>query len=404
MLPGLGRYRAVLATPGVRTPLAASALGSLPIGMYVLGVLLLAHDAAGSFAEAGRVAAAFGVANAFGAVAQGRLMDRFGQVGVLRSVALAHATAITALILAADRGGPSLLLVTCAAAGGSCLPQLPAAMRSLWPMLLADDQRRQTGYAVGAIVFALAVVAAPALVAMIVAIASPAAAVGVAAVIATAAALSFSVTPASRAWRGAARATGWLGPLVAPGMRTVFGAIAAFGVALGIVQVAVPAFTAQRGAAELGGLLLTALAAGSMVGGVLYGARSWPGPRATQLTLLLAALGAGCALLAAAGSPAVLAVMLITVGLLLAPTTIVASSLLDKVAPSGTMTEAFSVMIMGDVAGTAVGIALGGTIVDKVSYAAAALTAGAAAVAGAALVLGRHRTLTFPRTSPPAPH
>jgi MFS family permease len=80
MLPGLGRYRAVLATPGVRAPLAASALGSLSIGMYVLSILLLAHDAAGSLAEAGRVAAAFGVANAFGSVAQGRLVDRFGQV------------------------------------------------------------------------------------------------------------------------------------------------------------------------------------------------------------------------------------------------------------------------------------------------------------------------------------
>ena len=116
---------------------------------------------------------------------------------------------------------------------------------------------------------------------------------------------------------------------------------------------------------------------------------------------MLAAVGAGCALLAAAGSPAVLAAMLITVGLLLAPTTIVASSLLDTVAPCGTVTEAFSVMIMGDVASTAVGIALGGAIADKVSCAAAALTAGAAAVAGAALVLGRHRTLTPPRPSAP---
>ena len=59
--------------------MVASALGSLPIGMYILAILLLSREATGSFAEAGRVSGAFGLANAFGAVGQGRLMDRLGQ-------------------------------------------------------------------------------------------------------------------------------------------------------------------------------------------------------------------------------------------------------------------------------------------------------------------------------------
>src|SRR3954462_451212 len=87
---GAGRYRAVLALPEARWPLVASGAGSMPIGMYGLGILLLVRDANGSFAVAGRVVGAFGLANALGAVAQGRLMDRFGQPRVLRRVTVVH--------------------------------------------------------------------------------------------------------------------------------------------------------------------------------------------------------------------------------------------------------------------------------------------------------------------------
>ena len=391
---GLQRYRALLWVPGVRAPLLASALGSLPIGMYVLGVLLLARETTGSFADAGRIAAAFGLTNAFGAVAQGRLMDRFGQPRVLRAVAAAHAAAVAALVTAADVSAPTAVLLASAAAAGACLPQLPSAMRSLWPLLVGDDEsQRQTGYAIGAISFELAVVSAPAVVAGIVAVGSPALAVATAGAIAATAALAFSITGASRTWQGPAHATRWVGPLTAPGMRTIFGAVGAMGAAVGILQVAVTAFTAERGSAELGGMLLAAMSAGSVLGGLVYGARSWSGAPAVRLVLLLAGLGAGCTLLAAAGSPLVLAAMLVGVGSLLAPITIVASSLLDVVAPRGTVTEAFSVMVMGVVVGTAAGSALGGTLVDTASYAGAVTVAALSAVCGAAGVLGRRRTL-----------
>ena len=96
-------------------------------------------------------------------------------------------------------------------------------------------------------------------------------------------ALGFAATGASRRWRGEAHAVGWLGPLAAPGMRTVFAVLGAFGIAVGIVQVALPAFADERGDAAAGGLLLAALSAGSLAGGLVYGARSWPGTPAVRL-------------------------------------------------------------------------------------------------------------------------
>ena len=52
---GVHRYRALVAIPGVRAPLVLSTTGSMPIGMFMLAILLLAHDVSGSYAQAGRV-------------------------------------------------------------------------------------------------------------------------------------------------------------------------------------------------------------------------------------------------------------------------------------------------------------------------------------------------------------
>ena len=92
----------MLSLPGARAPVVASAFGSLPIGMFVLAVLLFARDATGSFAEAGRIAGAFGLGNAFGSVAQGRLMDRTGQGPSCAPPAAGAALALAALVLAAE--------------------------------------------------------------------------------------------------------------------------------------------------------------------------------------------------------------------------------------------------------------------------------------------------------------
>ena len=390
---GARRYRSLLALPGARAPVILSAAGSMPIGMFGLGILLLAHDATGSFAVAGRVVGAFSFANALGAVAQGRLMDRLGQTRVLRAAALGHVPALSALVIAADAGAPTWLLSLCALCGGATFPQVPAAMRSVWGALVEDADQRETAYAMVSIVFEVAVVTAPALVAAIVAVSSPPVAVLAAAALGAGASVAFTTTSASRRWRGVPHDIGWLGPLGAPGMRTVFGVLAAFGTAVGIVQVAVPAFAAERGSAAAGGVLLAALSAGSVIGGLVYGARSWPGSAPRRLAVLLLGLCTAFALLSVAGTQVALAALLVLSGLLLAPTTVIGSTLLDTVAPSGTVTEAFTVMVMAIVIGTAVGNAVGGSIVESASYQTAVLFAGAVAAAGAALTLARRRTL-----------
>ena len=343
---------------------------------------------------------AFGIGNALGAVAQGRLMDRLGQTRVLRPAAVVHALACgRSWWPPALEGAGTGVLYACAAAGGLALPQLPAAMRSLWSTLARDQEQRETAYAMVSIVFEVSVITAPALAAAIVALASPAAAVLTGAAVGAGGALAFSVTGAvavvaRRAARGglarAARARRGCGRCSSCSARS--------GPRSASSRCCCRRSRTSAARPRPAACYLALLSAGSLVGGIVYGARSWPGaPERPARRVLLLALGPGFALLAAAARRGrAVARCCWSCGLVLAPATVVASTLLDTAAPPGTMTEAFAVMVMGIVAGTALGNALGGAIVEGWSYEAGALVAGAIAVLGAAVAVARRRTLTPP--------
>ena len=108
-----------------------------------------------------------------------------------------------------------------------------------------------------------------------------------AATLCSAGGIAFSLTPAPGAGAASRTTSSWLGPLSAAGMRALLAVLLAFGVAVGIVQVAVPAFADAHGSAATGGFLLAALSAGNLAGGLVYGGRSWPGTLARRLTVLL---------------------------------------------------------------------------------------------------------------------
>jgi MFS family permease len=387
---GTQRYAVLLAIPASRRPVAASAAGSLAIGMYALSILLLTRQATGSFADAGQVVGSFAFTNAVGAAGQGRLMDRLGQPRVLVAAASMHAVALVALVLAAGWSAPVWVLAVCAGVAGVCVPQVPAAMRSVWGRLVESLEQRQTAYALVTIVFEACMVTAPALVAAIVSLSDPSVAVLSAAALAAVGGWGFAATGASRRWRGDRPQTGWLGPLGAPGMRTLFAVHLAFGAVIGVLQVALPAFGAERGSAESGGLLLVALSSGALLGGIVYGAGSWPGTLLGRFVVLLAAFGAACSALSVPDSSLLLAVLLVPVGMLIAPIAILGSTMLDALAPTGTATEAFTLLVMAMVVGNAVGNALAGAVVENVSYEACAFCAAALGWLGATgTVLGR---------------
>ena len=196
---GLRRYGAVLGAPGVANVVGASLLARLTVGMAPLATLLLIRGEGRSYAVAGIVLAASALACAIAWPLVGRVADRGGQTRVLLPLALAYPVAFCGLALLAVRDAPVAALAICAALAGATLPPIGACMRALWPSMLADDELRDTAYALEAWMQELFFIVGPLIVAALAAVGPPWAAVVVAAGLCLVGTVWFALTAPVRA-------------------------------------------------------------------------------------------------------------------------------------------------------------------------------------------------------------
>ena len=383
-----GRYSSVLRGTGAATPLVASVVGRLPLGMTGFAALLLTREATGSYAAAGAVSAAYAVAFAVVSPVRARTADRRGPLRVLVVTGLLHPVALLGLVALATAGAGAPALAGAAVVAGGTVPPLSAVMRALW-VRLVGTARLPTAYALEAVVIELCFVGGPLLVAGLSAWAGPSAAVVAAAVLTLAGTLWLTRTPAVRAARpDASRGTHLLGPLTAPAVRGLLVGVAAIGAGFGALEVALPAFVEDTGGRpSAAGVLLAVWSVGSVAGGLVYGAVHTGASQRRQLPWLVAALSLGTALPCAVGLPAAAGLVLMgaalfAYGLTIAPFMACNAVLLGGSAPAGTVTEAFawnSSMIFG---GAALGAAVAGLVVEASGAGPAlALTAGTGLVA-----------------------
>lgn len=394
----MGAYRVLLRPAGSRRLLLTALLGRLPIGIFSLAIVFVVREHTGSFAEAGVTSAAFALGAGLLAPLQGRLVDRFGQPKVLVPSAALNAAALAGLVLAAHEDAPGWLLALLAAAAGAAVPPLSACMRSQWAALFADDaDARGTAYSLESVFNEVIFIAGPLLTAVLVAVGSPSAALLTAAGVSVVGTLGFATTGLARAWRGdeAAPRTR-AGALAAPGMRTLVYAVVPTGIAFGVLEVAMPAFAVEHGRPALAGVLLAALAVGSVIGGLWSAGRSWKVPVVTRFLLLQTALAAGMLPLLLADSIVVMTGAMLIAGLALAPSAAAGYLLIDHAAPPGTATEAYTWAVTANVMGTALGAGLAGIIVQGANVRwALALAVGGPAL-GALISFLRRQTFEAP--------
>jgi MFS family permease len=389
-------YRAIVRTPQVPRLVSSAILGRLSVGMSGLALVLLVRDAGGSYALAGVVAGAFALGAGVSAPLMGRIVDRHGQTPLLLASAVVAAAAFAGLALVAEVG-PSALLPVIAAVAGTALPPIGACMRVLWSYLLGRGPELQAAFAFEATVQELIFVLGPLLVVTVVAVASPVAAVltiGAAVLVGTG---LFAAAPASRAWRPAPGGRDWAGALRGPGVRTVLGVIVLLATSFGMIEVSVPAVAEQLGSRTLSGLFLSLWSSGSMLGGLIAGSLSTGRPPERRLVLLLGLVAVGLAPLAAAMTGVLpFAACMILAGLGIAPAVACLYLLIDRSAPQGTVTEAFTWTTSAFTAGSAAGSAIGGSIVQHAGPATAFLIAAIAVIAAVMLARLRRPTLVAP--------
>jgi hypothetical protein len=168
-------------------------------------------------------------------------------------------------------------------------------------------------------------------------------------------------------------------------------ALVGAGVLFGATEVAVAALAEAAAVPGAAGPLLGLWGLGSLCGGVAVARFGGGAQTGRGLAVLLAVLGVGHALLAAAtGSWIVLGLLITAAGSMIAPVLASAYGMVDQITARGTSTEAFAWLATATAVGTAAGAALAGAMVETGGAEAGFLLAGTAAALSACMA-GRLR-------------
>jgi len=396
----IARYRALFSTPGVGRLLVSSVVGRLPSGMFSLAILLFVHGSTNSFLAAGVAVGAFSLAGALIGPLLGAQVDRHGQTRVLLGAALTQAGLLVGLVLVTQGGAPVVATVALAALAGGALPPIGGCVRALWPEV-AQGEELQTAYALDATTQETIWTLGPLLVGLTAGFVSPAAGVLLCAALTVSGTLFFASSTLSRGWRADTGEHARGGALGAANLRVLLYTVVFAGVVIGAVEVGLPALAVQQGARWSSGPLLALFSLGSMVGGLVYSARSWALPIARRYSAILMAMAIAVAPLIAVHALAPVFALSMLAGLCLAPMISCQFSLVGALAPEGTVTEAFTWHRAATVAGMAGGSALGGSLID-VHGPGGAFALGCVGVAAAAMLAVVARRRITPAAAPGA--
>ncbi|MER0478845.1 MFS transporter [Streptomyces sp. Edi2] len=397
-------YAELLRTRHAARLLAGTLVGRLPNATAALAVVLFVRAEGGSYALAGALSAVYGVCNAIGQPLLGRAVDLYGQPRVMLPAAVLSALGMA--LLAAVGLDVLWLAYAAMVIAGFFTPPLEGGLRALWPGVLKRADRVHAAYALDAVAQEVMFAVGPLLVTLCVAAWSEGAALLVINLLGVLGALSVVVSEPSRQWRSGPREAHWLGALRSAGMLVLIGAFFFVGLALGSIAVAAVAYAEEHGGGmAVSSWLLSALGIGALIGGLGYGAREWPGRPESRLRLLIGLLALGYLPLVLVPGVAGMTVLTGVAGVFLAPALACAFVVVDRHAPRGTVTEAFSWLVTTFGVGSAVGASVVGPAVEGGGAVAGFTVAGAGGLAALLVLLSTKRFLGDPvlRTAGAAP-
>ncbi|MGW1066026.1 MFS transporter [Streptomyces aureus] len=374
--------------------LVGTLVGRLPNATAAIAVVLFVRAGGGTYSLAGALAAVYGVANAVGQPVLGRLVDLYGQPRVQLPAAVVSALGMVVFALAGT--DPVALACAAMAVAGLFTPPLEGGLRALWPSVLREEEQVHTAYAMDAVAQEVMFTVGPLLVTLCVSLWSAQAALLILAVIGVLGALSVVVSEPSRAWRSAPREAHWLGALRSPGLLALLGAFLFIGIALGSITVAAVSYADVHGGDAVYGWMMAGIGLGALLGGVVYGARRWGGAPERRLRVLVALLAVCYLPLMLVPGPVAMTALATLAGVFLAPSIACAFVLVDRHAPAGTVTEAFSWLVTTFTVGASVGTGLAGPVVEWGGAAWGFAVPGVAGAAALVVLLATGRVLGVP--------
>ena len=316
--------------------------------MLGLSLALAAAHLNGSIVDAGLVITSHAVALATLAPLAGRLADRYGPRMVLLSYLTAQAAVFVTVALLLLKHAPVSTLVTAVVILGATTPPASSVVRSEWSRLVPTEDAH-AAYSLDAASNSAMFVAGPPLAAILVTLHSPVIALvvagaakvlgdGLLVLLVPRRADHTKVTYAQENSRS--ESAGRARPLAIRSVRTLLVMSAFDGFAYACLFLA---------AVELGldhnvtaGLLVGLLAGGEIAGGILYGSRSWPGPRWGHLVVLHATTAVVAAAALISIPLALAAGAFVCAGLVSGARDALTQTWLAQVAAASSRTEAFA--------------------------------------------------------------
>jgi predicted MFS family arabinose efflux permease len=404
-------YLEVLGFRAARRPLVGAAIGRLTPGMILLSIILAARAAGFSYTVVGLLVAGHQLGVAVGSPLQGRAADRLGHARVLIPDGVAYLVGTVLLVVGMQRGWAVPVLVATVFVTGLANPPTTACSRAAMGTILQTGAQRQAGFAISSSSVELGFIVGPLATVALAQGIGPGVAVIAAGAAALIGALVYSSSDAARrppvtaapvAHSGAHAAgsvLGGLGALRAPGLGTIVIAFLFIAASFGTFDLYIASVTEEMGMPGAAGTMIAVFALGSLVGGLYYGARIWPGTLASRLRAFVLLLGTTMLLLPFVPARLLLiGLTLMVAGAFTGPMNISGFHLIDELAPEGQRTEAQAWTQASIYLGSALGGAMAGVVIDLAGT-LTAMVVGACSLMIAAVLLARRPDRTVMRGS-----
>jgi len=367
-------YREILSVPGALKFCAAGLLARSGGAMMGLGIVLMVSALYGSYGLAGALAAANGLAWAIGTAVLSNLVDRYGQRRVMYPAVVVSATMLAVVVVFALLRLPAWTLFAPIVISGATGGAPGALVRTRWNHVLDDPDRLHTAFALESTLDELTFVIGP--------VAATALSVGVHPVAGLVAPIVLSLVgaklfydqreteppPHPREPADGAVAIWRRLILLVPGVAAVVAVNVLIGSMFGAIDVSVVAAATSWDARAASGVILGLFSTASGLAGFWFGSRTWAGVASKRFLVGVLAMFAAAALLPLASTVVLLGAIGMLFGATVAPTLITANTVLEKLVPTGRLTEGLSWMGTGLGIGVSIGSSVSGNLIDASGY------------------------------------
>lgn len=361
----LNSYREILSIPGALKFSLAGLIARFPMSIVGISQILMISTLYGSYTLAGQVGATNIIAFAICAPFVARLVDRFGQARVMIPLVTVSATSLLGLIVAAAMHAPVVYLYVLTAVSGATSGSLGSMVRSRWTVAVKNPAQLHTAFSMEATLDEVVFMIGPILATILSANVNPVAGM----------VLAFVLAISGGFWLLSQRATeppistssihGPKGSVMAqPVMIALALVYVGAGAMFGSIDISVVAFTESMGQKAMAGVLLGVFAFGSMLAGLLYGARATSIPLWKLFVGGVFLLAVGVSLTYFARTIIGLGVILFFTGFSISPTMINVTAMVQKAVPPRRLTEGLTWMSTAMNVGSSLGSALAGRVVD----------------------------------------